>query len=98
MVDLDGVGGARNDSASRDDRQEARAILTLPPYNADSTGREDSTQAFKKAIAAVSGMGGGLIYVPAGVYKVMKVHRYTLVDGHMFNFKDTTAIKLGIID
>jgi hypothetical protein len=23
----------------------------------------------------------------------MKVHRYTLVDGHMFNFKDTTAIK-----
>ncbi len=25
--------------------------------------------------------------------EVMKVHRYTLVDGHMFNFKETTAIK-----
>lgn len=53
-----------------DDMLMAHAILTFPPYNADPTGRRDSTQAFNKAIAAVGHMGGGLIYVPAGEYRV----------------------------
>jgi hypothetical protein len=55
---------------SGEDLLVAHAVLTLPPYNADPHGQKDSTRAFKKAIAAVSKMGGGLIYVPAGLYKV----------------------------
>ena len=48
----------------------AHAVLTLPPYHADPSGEKDSTLAFRKAIDAVGKLGGGLVYVPAGVYKV----------------------------
>ncbi len=55
---------------SGDDILVAHAVLTLPPYNADPMGIRDSTRAFRQAIDVVSEMGGGLVYVPAGVYKV----------------------------
>jgi hypothetical protein len=55
---------------SGNDTLVAHAVLTLSPYEADPSGMKDSTQAFRKAIDDVSRMGGGLIYVPAGAYKV----------------------------
>ena len=55
---------------SGNDTLVAHAVLTLAPYFADSSGVKDATQAFRKAIKNVAEMGGGLIYVPAGVYKV----------------------------
>ncbi|MCP4786406.1 MAG: hypothetical protein GY903_32265 [Fuerstiella sp.] len=44
--------------------------MTLPPYHADPCGEEDSALAFRRAIDAVGKLGSGLVYVPAGVYKV----------------------------
>lgn len=46
--------------------------VTASPYNADSTGATMTTVAIQNAINAASAYGGGqgIVYVPAGVYKV----------------------------
>ena len=43
--------------------------VTKDPYKADNTGKTDATAAIQKAIDAVSGTGG-VVYLPAGTYKV----------------------------
>lgn len=45
------------------------ADVTKDPYKADNTGKTDATAAIQKAIDAVSGTGG-VVYLPAGIYKV----------------------------
>ena len=40
------------------------------PYNADSTGTNLTTAAIQSAIDAASSYNGGIVYVPAGVYKI----------------------------
>lgn len=43
--------------------------VTDPRYNADSTGTTMATTAIQKAIDDANAAGGGIVYVPAGVYK-----------------------------
>ena len=44
--------------------------VTLPPYNADNTGEADVTAIIQKALNDVGQSGGGVVYLPAGTYKV----------------------------
>lgn len=43
--------------------------VTKEPYKADNTGKNDATKAIQSAINDVAGVGG-IIYLPAGLYKV----------------------------
>lgn len=40
------------------------------PYRADPTGQTDSTDAIQRAILDVNNLGGGAVFIPAGVYLV----------------------------
>jgi beta-mannanase len=44
--------------------------VTQAPYNADNTGETDVTAILQQALDAVGQMGGGVVYLPAGIYKV----------------------------
>lgn len=44
--------------------------VTQPPYNADKTGTVDATTAIQAAIDYVGTNGGGVVYLPAGTYRV----------------------------
>nr|MDQ3622364.1 glycoside hydrolase family 55 protein [Verrucomicrobiota bacterium] len=44
--------------------------VTGPPYYADSTGSVDATSAIQNAINAVGSSGGGVVYLPAGTYRL----------------------------
>ena len=44
--------------------------VTKPPYNADNTGVEDATDAIQQAINYVGFSGGGMVFLPAGTYRV----------------------------
>lgn len=49
----------------------ARSVNVLQePYNADPTGQIDSTDAVQRAILDVHNLGGGAVFIPAGVYLV----------------------------
>lgn len=44
--------------------------VSLPPYNADKSGETDVTEVIQKALNDVGQAGGGVVYLPAGTYKV----------------------------
>lgn len=44
--------------------------VTGPPYYADNTGQTDATAKIQAAIDDAGANGGGLVYLPAGTYKV----------------------------
>lgn len=44
--------------------------VTKPPYSADATGAADATAKIQSAIDAVGAAGGGVVYLPAGTYRV----------------------------
>jgi hypothetical protein len=44
--------------------------VTLPPYNADNTGINDVTQTIQQALDDAGIAGGGVVYLPAGTYKI----------------------------
>ncbi|MBW6537370.1 MAG: hypothetical protein K0B11_20345 [Mariniphaga sp.] len=44
--------------------------VTQPPYNADNTGETYATTAIQQALDDVGQAGGGVVYLPAGTYKV----------------------------
>ena len=48
----------------------ADAVVTDWPFLADRTGKKDATQAFTDALAAVSSLGGGTVFAPAGIYRI----------------------------
>ena len=50
----------------------AAAVVTDAPYNADNTGKTDASAAIQRAMGAVSGHGGGTVYLPAGRYRIEK--------------------------
>ncbi len=50
----------------------ALANVIRSPYNADLTGKEDSTQAIQDALNDVSLNGGGTVWMPAGKYRITK--------------------------
>jgi hypothetical protein len=59
----------------------ADAVVTDAPFLADPTGKQDSTQAFAGALAAVAAYGGGTVFAPAGIYRI---------DGTLFIPESTT--------
>jgi len=48
--------------------------VTKNPYNADNTGSEDVTEVLQRALNDVGRMGGGVVYLPSGTYKVSVDH------------------------
>jgi hypothetical protein len=44
--------------------------VTKIPYNADKKGEKDATRAIQKAIDDAEAAGGGIVYLPAGTYKI----------------------------
>jgi hypothetical protein len=44
--------------------------VTQPPYNADKTGVTNATTAIQTAINAAQSAGGGVVYLPAGLYSI----------------------------
>jgi mannan endo-1,4-beta-mannosidase len=44
--------------------------VTQPPYNADNTGATNVTTIIQKALNDVGQAGGGVVYLPAGIYKI----------------------------
>ena len=53
-----------------DDVVIADIIATEEPYNADNTGKADSTAIIQKAIDDCASMGGGTVWLPEGEYRV----------------------------
>lgn len=49
----------------------ADAVVTDEAFGADSTGKNDSTQAIKDAISYVAALGGGTVYLPRGKYRIV---------------------------
>lgn len=52
---------------------ENTSDVTLPPYNADNTGTTDVTAVIQQALDDVGQSGGGVVYLPAGIYKIKAV-------------------------
>jgi hypothetical protein len=88
---LAGAGAAVADSASSGSRADATAVgtpgwINVVSYGADPSGGTDSASAIQDAISELPA-SGGVIYLPAGTYKVSrtltctKVPAYFLGDG-----------------
>jgi hypothetical protein len=48
----------------------ASSVATQPPYHADNTGVADAAAAIQRAIDAVAAASGGVVYLPAGRYRL----------------------------
>jgi len=48
----------------------ASAVVTAPPYHADASGERDASAAIQKALDAVAGVNGGVVFLPAGRYRL----------------------------
>lgn len=44
--------------------------VTASPYNADNSGSQNAKNAIQAAIDAVESAGGGVVYIPAGTYRI----------------------------
>ena len=49
----------------------ASAVVTASPFGADNTGAADATAPIQQALNVVAGVGGGVVFVPAGQYKIL---------------------------
>lgn len=47
--------------------------VTEAPYLADSSGEQDSTTAIQQALDEVGKAGGGVVYLPAGTYRIAPI-------------------------
>ena len=45
--------------------------ISLPPFSADPTGTSDVTALIQQALDQVGAAGGGVVYLPAGTYKII---------------------------
>ena len=50
----------------------AAAVAADPPYNADLSGKADSSGAIQRAMGDVAAHGGGTVYLPPGRYRLEK--------------------------
>jgi hypothetical protein len=70
-----GAAIAITDATSKTQADAATTVTTpawvnVTSYGADPTGASDSAGAFNDAVTAVANAGGGVVYIPAGGYKV----------------------------
>lgn len=70
LHDFSYAGYHRGEQAIPATPQGAVYNVTQPPYSADATGKQDATLAIQKAIDAAGAAGGGIVYLPAGTYRV----------------------------
>lgn len=75
ISDINGVRATDNPRVvtptfSSEDIIIANYVVTESPYNADNTGVNDATGAIQQALNDCMGSGGGVVYIPAGKYKV----------------------------
>ena len=68
--DFSYAGYHRGEKAIPDNPPGATYNVTQSPYNADNTGAADATDAIQAAIDAAEAAGGGIVYLPAGTYRV----------------------------
>ncbi len=82
--------------------------VTKPPYQADPTGKTDSTAAIQAAINEAGKMKGAVVYLPAGTYRVappegssaaLKIEENNIVlrgdgAGKTFLFNDAVVMRL----
>ncbi|MDF1572556.1 MAG: glycosyl hydrolase [Bacteroidales bacterium] len=62
--------GYRQGSVPLPDRSDNVVDITQPPYNADPTGNMDVTTILQQALDDVGISGGGVVYLPAGTYRI----------------------------
>jgi pectate lyase-like protein len=79
-----GAAVAVTDATSRTQADAATTTTTpgwinVTSYGADPTGANDSAAAFNSAVKAVADAGGGVVYIPAGNYKVASTVTCTAV-------------------
>jgi len=48
----------------------ASAVVTAAPYKADASGKRDASAAIQKALDAVAAVNGGVVFLPAGRYRL----------------------------
>lgn len=66
----DTVGATQADAATTGTATPDWINVASSTYGADPTGANDSTTAFRNAIAAATSAGGGVVYIPAGTYAI----------------------------
>lgn len=47
-------------------------LFNLADYEADATGEKDISEALQKALNEANAAGGGIVYLPAGIYRLTK--------------------------
>jgi hypothetical protein len=52
--------------------------VTQPPFNADNSGNADVTAILQKALDDLGKTGGGVVYLPAGTYRIKPVNNFAL--------------------
>ena len=70
LHDFSFAGYHRGDDPIPDDPPGPLLDVTSPPYSADPTGATDSTAAIQAAIDHAGDAGGGIVFLPAGTYRV----------------------------
>ncbi len=81
--------------------------VTVAPWSADASGQQDATVAIQRAIDAAGEAGGGVVFLPAGTYRVapsegsrsaLRIDRPRVVlrgagAGRTFLFNDSTSMR-----
>lgn len=70
LAGLTNVPAARAAMGIADSITLTDGTMNVLAFGADSTGVASSTAAFAAAVAVIRGAGGGVLYIPPGVYKV----------------------------
>ncbi|MFC1510587.1 discoidin domain-containing protein [Candidatus Omnitrophota bacterium] len=70
LQDFSYAGYHKGEKAIPDDIPGIFRDVTQSPYNADNTGAKDVSAEIQQAINDVGNAGGGVVYLPAGTYKV----------------------------
>lgn len=70
--------------------------VTHAPYEADPTGKRDSTKAIQDAINDVYALGGGSVYIPAGKYLVS--YPFIELKGFVHVYGDDRATEIIAVD
>jgi MYXO-CTERM domain-containing protein len=70
LHDFSYAGYHRGEDPIPDDPPGPVLDVTRPPYSADPTGGADATAAIQAAIDDAGAAGGGIVFLPAGTYRV----------------------------
>ena len=66
----DGYNDYKHSTISYKPTQSKLFVVTQKPYNAVTNGTKDTTKAIQKALDDAGKAGGGVVYLPAGAYRL----------------------------